>query len=128
MEKLCDVCHNGALVGDVDVADIGDLEQALLSVTYPQHFLTHRNAETLLGDLECERRVATSIGFVQVLVVDELWSVAVYNSAADCQFVLYNVNSQSETVLPAVLEVLHIDLAVRRRLPLAPQQQTVLRG
>lgn len=70
MEELGNVGHDGALVGDADVANVRHLEQT-------------GDAEALLGDLERQRRVATAVLLVEVVPVNELWAVTVDECAAD---------------------------------------------
>lgn len=70
--------------------------------------LAYRNAKALLGNLERQSSVATTVRLVKAVIVDKLWTVAVDKS------------TKGQTVRKALLKVLDIDVRVRCRLALTP--------
>lgn len=72
------------------------------------------NIEIFLGDIKGSIEVFKRIVFGKLVVVDEVGAMTMDEGA------------EGETVLERKVEVLDVDVLVRGRLPLAPQQQTFL--
>lgn len=72
-----------------------------------------RDIKMFFSDIKREVEVVDRIAFVKLIVIDKIRTMAVDERA------------ESETILPARVEILHVHVVVGRRLSLTPEQETV---
>ena len=67
----------------------------------------------LLSDIESQIQIVNWISLVQLAVIQQIWTMTMNKSA------------EGETILPRVVEVLHIHVVVWSSLTLTPEKKTV---